>query len=456
MGKRSTTSTKSGRAMNPADQARKEARRRELKKNKKQRQVVREAVIKSKDPKKVIEELERLDQMEYNIHEIPPLPEHILAERRKRLLGNFSRCLSLYEKEDKTKYADLKKLLAAYHRKHDDTRRYYESVRRAQNVNIEEITLPSLPAEDGDSSSHPQEENLSSFRLPQGPVVISAPRIPSWEALSDDLTELGGRRPPGPPCGPPPSFSDDSDDEGYGQKDAAHEGESEEDEYDEDEEADVSEAKKKEKDPAAGDHEMDTDEVAEDSTRQDESDPTQAVSEGISPEMRPPPVRPAPFNPRLPNFRNVPPPSLSNARFAQPPPRPGMPALNRMMMMRPPPGFPVHGLAPIGPIRPPMMPGDVIAQRPALYNQPVPTPESKTTIAAKPQLRNTMAEVTRLVPTAVKVKREEQIKPKPKPAGSLGPNVELIPHRPAGSNEKPKGSTDQAYDDFMKEMQGLL
>lgn len=84
MGKRSTTSTKSGRAMNPADQARKypllivgvsfhlviihvetgkEARRRELKKNKKQRQVVREAVIKSKDPKKVIEELERLDQM---------------------------------------------------------------------------------------------------------------------------------------------------------------------------------------------------------------------------------------------------------------------------------------------------------------------------------------------------------------------------------------------------------
>ena len=86
MGKRSTQNTKSGRAMNPADQARtcdrlkkiftsavfhefcicfsgKEARRRELKKNKKQRIVVREAVIKAKDPKKVIEELERLDQM---------------------------------------------------------------------------------------------------------------------------------------------------------------------------------------------------------------------------------------------------------------------------------------------------------------------------------------------------------------------------------------------------------
>jgi WW domain-binding protein 11 len=40
MGKRSTNTTKSGKFMNPTDQARKEARRRELKKNKKQRQMV--------------------------------------------------------------------------------------------------------------------------------------------------------------------------------------------------------------------------------------------------------------------------------------------------------------------------------------------------------------------------------------------------------------------------------
>ena len=50
MGKRSTNTTKSGKFMNPTDQARKEARRRELKKNKKQRQLVRTAVIKGKNP----------------------------------------------------------------------------------------------------------------------------------------------------------------------------------------------------------------------------------------------------------------------------------------------------------------------------------------------------------------------------------------------------------------------
>ena len=36
--------------MNPTDQARKEARRKELKKNKKQRMAVRQAVLKGKDP----------------------------------------------------------------------------------------------------------------------------------------------------------------------------------------------------------------------------------------------------------------------------------------------------------------------------------------------------------------------------------------------------------------------
>jgi hypothetical protein len=41
----------------------KEARRKELKKNKKQRQIVREAVIKQRDPKQIIDDLDLLDKM---------------------------------------------------------------------------------------------------------------------------------------------------------------------------------------------------------------------------------------------------------------------------------------------------------------------------------------------------------------------------------------------------------
>lgn len=41
----------------------KEARKRELKKNKKQRQMVRAAVLKGKDPSQIIMEMEKIDSM---------------------------------------------------------------------------------------------------------------------------------------------------------------------------------------------------------------------------------------------------------------------------------------------------------------------------------------------------------------------------------------------------------
>ena len=47
--------------MNPTDQARKEARKKELKKNKKQRKLVREHVLKLKDPIQILDEMLRLD-----------------------------------------------------------------------------------------------------------------------------------------------------------------------------------------------------------------------------------------------------------------------------------------------------------------------------------------------------------------------------------------------------------
>ncbi|KAJ3660338.1 hypothetical protein Zmor_004790 [Zophobas morio] len=66
MGRRSINTTKSGKYMNPTDQARKEARKQELKKNKKQRQMVRAAVLKGKDPQQILEEMEKIDQMGFS------------------------------------------------------------------------------------------------------------------------------------------------------------------------------------------------------------------------------------------------------------------------------------------------------------------------------------------------------------------------------------------------------
>lgn len=48
--------------MNPADRERKKQRAQELKKNKKQRNIVRHAIVKARDPDEMFEQLRRLDE----------------------------------------------------------------------------------------------------------------------------------------------------------------------------------------------------------------------------------------------------------------------------------------------------------------------------------------------------------------------------------------------------------
>lgn len=71
-----------------------------------------------------------------------------------------------------------------------------------------------------------------------------------------------------------------------------------------------------------------------------------------------------------------------------------------------------------------------------------------TTITAKPQIRNLSADVTRFVPSTLRVKREDKKVQRPKPYVS---DYRVQPE------QAPKGTTkDDAYMAFMREMQGLL
>uniref|UniRef100_A0A6I8NZZ9 Wbp11/ELF5/Saf1 N-terminal domain-containing protein n=1 Tax=Ornithorhynchus anatinus TaxID=9258 RepID=A0A6I8NZZ9_ORNAN len=129
MGRRSTSSTKSGKFMNPTDQARKEARKRELKKNKKQRMMVRAAVLKMKDPKQIIRDMEKLDEMEFNPVQQPQLNEKVLKDKRKKLRETFERILRLYEKENPDTFKELRKLEADYEQKRAQLSQYCDAVK---------------------------------------------------------------------------------------------------------------------------------------------------------------------------------------------------------------------------------------------------------------------------------------------------------------------------------------
>jgi WW domain-binding protein 11 len=112
MGGRNINTTKSGKFMNPTDQARmfniacryqnifsslgKEARKKELKKNKKQRLLVRQSVLKGKNPKGLISEMEHLDRMEYDPVNPAPYNIKVLQEKRKKVKETWDRVYRLY------------------------------------------------------------------------------------------------------------------------------------------------------------------------------------------------------------------------------------------------------------------------------------------------------------------------------------------------------------------------
>jgi hypothetical protein len=115
MGGRNINTTKSGKFMNPTDQARKfvslinhkikiisvffqgkEARKKELKKNKKQRLLVRQSVLKGKNPKGLIGEMEHLDRMEYDPVNPAPYNIKVLQEKRKKIKETWDRVYRLY------------------------------------------------------------------------------------------------------------------------------------------------------------------------------------------------------------------------------------------------------------------------------------------------------------------------------------------------------------------------
>nr|XP_033790919.1 WW domain-binding protein 11 [Geotrypetes seraphini]XP_033790920.1 WW domain-binding protein 11 [Geotrypetes seraphini]XP_033790921.1 WW domain-binding protein 11 [Geotrypetes seraphini] len=208
MGRRSTSSTKSGKFMNPTDQARKEARKRELKKNKKQRMMVRAAVLKMKDPKQIIRDMEKLDEMEFNPVQQPQLNEKVLKDKRKKLRETFERILRLYEKENPDIYKELRKLELEYEQKRSQLSQYFDAVKNAQHVEVESIPLPDMPHAPSNilvqdiplpgaqppsilkkTSAYGPPSRIVSVAPPPGHTV---PRLPP------------GKKPPGPPPGPPP------------------------------------------------------------------------------------------------------------------------------------------------------------------------------------------------------------------------------------------------------------
>ncbi|XP_064634145.1 WW domain-binding protein 11-like [Lineus longissimus] len=204
MGRRSINTTKSGKYMNPTDQARKEARKKELKKNKKQRMMVRQAVLKGKDPLKLLEEMEHIDQMEYDPTTPPALNEKVLKDKRKKLKETFDRVYRLYEKEDPEYALELRKAEIDYDKKRSKLITYYEQVKFTERVQLDQIPIPDMPTENVAPAQIPLPSDIPLPTLQNQPLhgILKA------RSAYDGTRKPRRLKPPGPPPGTPPELSD--------------------------------------------------------------------------------------------------------------------------------------------------------------------------------------------------------------------------------------------------------
>ncbi|XP_066596842.1 WW domain-binding protein 11 [Prorops nasuta] len=574
MGRRSINTTKSGKYMNPTDQARKEARKKELKKNKKQRQLVRAAVLKGKDPSQIIEEMEKIDQMEYNVMQPPPLNEKVLKDKRKKLKETLDRVLKMYAKDDQEKWIELKEQLIQYERRRIDLVSYFEAVRHAQQVQIDEIPLPSAvndvsrmypgsltsqiplpdipqpPAHMYPPHPHyiPQHHPLMNIPIP--PSILK--KTSAYAAMSTIPTLAPNKEPPGVPPYPPPDLSSDEEETSEkskdfpqktrtirfaDDKDEIQESENKEKELEKDNkerERELSKVKpttlqqkmlamagqdidqfmremevvhKKRETERAQDlnnrlslleaendaniksnktHSKGEEDKIETSgsvttattaavtidhsSGNNQHTPSHTHSHHSQSQSMPPMNLAPPFllhrPPPPPMHLRMPPPPPPRIGLRLPPgPPPGMPRMLRpgppSMPRMPPPPMQMSNLSNIpGITNPTMQPQtvsgsqqktpNVLSAAPQLINRKDKDGKSMTTIEAKPQIRNLAADVTRFLPTSLRVKRDDK-----KKVSGLSRLMERIPEVQPIRTIQPK-TKDDAYMQFMQEMEGLL
>uniref|UniRef100_A0A0K8SM30 WW domain-binding protein 11 n=3 Tax=Lygus hesperus TaxID=30085 RepID=A0A0K8SM30_LYGHE len=406
MGRRSINTTKSGKYMNPTDQARKEARKKELKKNKRQRQLVRAAVLKGKDPLQLIQEMEKIDNMEYNVLQPSPLNEKVLKDKRRKLRETLDRVLKMYIKEDPEKWEELKRAEAEYEKRRSTMATYSEAVRHAQQVQVDEIPLP---------IRENQENMLALGITSQIPLPDMTLLIPPTSILRKKSAYSPPRNkvPPGVPPGPPPELSSDEED------------------------GEPTEEKSKSRTIRFADSDSDGEEPSG-------KELSAKLLEMVVKPMERESFAPVPPPPGMPPLAPPMPPPLGGMLMRPPGPPPGLPP--RLLGIRLPPG-PPPGLPPR--LLPPRLPGaptpNVLTAAPQLIRK---DGAKGATIEAKAQIRNLTADVTRFVPTALRVKRTDVADGR-----SVGRRAESERKVEA---PKPQATKDDAYSQFMREMEGLL
>jgi WW domain-binding protein 11 len=131
-----------------------------------------------------------------------PLNEKVLKEKRKKLKETFDRVMRLLHEEELEQWQEIKRKEVEYEKRKYKRVQYYESVRHAEQVSIEDIPLPSS------TSDKPIPSSIPKINLPPPILLTNVPPPSSLKKPDDDdgLQEIRNREPPGIPSSMPPNL----------------------------------------------------------------------------------------------------------------------------------------------------------------------------------------------------------------------------------------------------------
>lgn len=382
----------------------------------------------------------------------------MLKDKRKKLKETLDRVLKMYAKDDQAKWTELKDQLIQYERKRIDLVSYYEAVKHAQQIQAEAEAAIS-PTDSDPSGQVPQIPSMYLTRLP--PPTQGILKKNSVILTKSEIAQLTGKEPPGVPPYPPEDLVL----------------------IDEDKDKSISFSDKdEEKDKTNRDLDNFMKEIESVQKGGNTKEPEKTHDKVMEP-LRPPGVGNFPFPGPMPMLNLPPPPNVmfrppgppGHLRIPPPPP----PRLGIRLPPGPPPGMP-RIMRPGGPgmprfpppmdmpfYPPPHLPPNhpnadflhktpnVLSAAPQL-NTSAKATDGKSTIEAKPQIRNLAADVTKFLPSSLRMRRDQDGKKTKAPVMDLQPFNMMNESSLQNQQQQQPRTKDDAYLQFMQEMQDLL
>jgi WW domain-binding protein 11 len=129
----------------------------------------------------------------------------VLKEKRKKLKETFDRVMRLIHEDEPEMWSDMKRKEVEYEKRKYKRVQYFESVRHAEQVSIEDIPLPSS------TNEKPIPATIPKINLPPPILLLNVPppatlMKKSEEASNEQSQESKEKEPPGVPPHLPPNI----------------------------------------------------------------------------------------------------------------------------------------------------------------------------------------------------------------------------------------------------------